>query len=142
MALREGPKISEDKIPPNELVWKGSSGNVLDCRRLCTGCRKLGRCPSTVRPLVARAIRNAIRANRFARIIHNRNPHFYSAPGRFAKITRISDPHESPDSRESCELIRANWVIRANRFGQIRLNPFFANRVSACLCESFFGPSL
>ena len=34
--------------------------------------------------LVARAIRNAIRANRFARIIRNWNPYFYSASGRFA----------------------------------------------------------
>ena len=35
----------------------------------------------------------AIRANRFARIIRNRNPYFYSASGRFARITRISDNH-------------------------------------------------
>ena len=58
--------------------------------------------------LVARAIRNAIRADRFARIIRNRNPYFYSASGRFARITRVSDSRESPDSRESCESIRAN----------------------------------
>ena len=38
----------------------------------------------TVEILVARAIRNAIRANRFARIIRNSNPYFYSASGRFA----------------------------------------------------------
>ena len=50
--------------------------------------------------LVARAIRNAIRANRFARIIRSRDPYFYSASGRFAQITRISDSRESPDSRE------------------------------------------
>ena len=63
---------------------------------------------------MARAIRNAIRANRFARIIRNRNPYFYSASGRFARITRISDSRESPDSRESCESIRAN---HATKFG-------------------------
>ena len=51
--------------------------------------------------LVARAIRNTIRANRFARIIRNWNPYFYSTAGRFARITRISDSRESPDSRES-----------------------------------------
>ena len=50
--------------------------------------------------LVAQAIRNAIRANRFARIdsreiIRNWNPYFYSASGRFARITRISDSRES-----------------------------------------------
>ena len=59
---------------------------------------------------MARAIRrNAIRANRFARIIRNWNPYFYSANRpirtnhsnfRFARITRYS--------RESCESIRAN----------------------------------
>ena len=48
-----------------------------------------------VMDLVARAIRNAIRANRFARIIRNWNPYFYSASGRFAQITRISDLRES-----------------------------------------------
>ena len=58
--------------------------------------------------LVARAIRNVIRANRFARIIRNWNPYFYSVSGRFARITRISDSRESGDSRESCESIRAN----------------------------------
>ena len=58
--------------------------------------------------LVARAIRNAIRANRFARIIRNWHPYFSSASGRFARITRISDSRESPDSRESCESIRTN----------------------------------
>ena len=61
---------------------------------------------------MARAIRNAIRANRFARIIRNRNPYFYSASGRFAGITRISDSRESPDSRESCESIRANHATK------------------------------
>ena len=45
--------------------------------------------------LVARAIRNAIRANRFARIIRNCHPYFYSASGRFARIARISDSRES-----------------------------------------------
>ena len=59
-----------------------------------------------------RAIRNAIRANRFARIIRNWNPYFYSASGRFARITRISDSRESPDSRESCESIRANHATK------------------------------
>ena len=62
--------------------------------------------------LVARAIRNAIRANRFARIIRNCNPYFYNASGRFALITRISDSRKSPDSRESCELIRANHATK------------------------------
>ena len=50
--------------------------------------------------LVARAIRNAIHANRFVRIIRNWNPYFYSALGRFAWITRISD---SRVSRHFCE---------------------------------------
>ena len=63
--------------------------------------------------LVARAVRNAIRANRFARIIRNWNPYFYSALGRFARITRISDSRESGDSRESCESIRANHATKA-----------------------------
>ena len=63
--------------------------------------------------LVARAIRNAICANRFARIIRNWNPYFYSASGRFARITRISGSRESPDSRESCESIRANHATNS-----------------------------
>ena len=63
--------------------------------------------------LVARAIRNAIGANRFARIICNQNPYFYSASGRFARITRISDSRESLDSRESCESIRANHATKS-----------------------------
>ena len=41
--------------------------------------------------------RESIRAN------HSQlRPYFYSASGRFARITRMSDSHESPDSRESC----------------------------------------
>ena len=69
---------------------------------------------ATLTTLVARAIRNAIRANRFARIIdiRNRSPYFYSASGRFAQITRNSDSRESPDSRESCESIRANHATK------------------------------
>ena len=67
--------------------------------------------------LVARAIRNAVRANRFARIIRNRNPYFYSASGRFARITGISDSRESLDSRELCESIRANHATKFSNFG-------------------------
>ena len=48
-----------------------------------------------VRNLVARAIHNAIRTNRLVRIIRNSNPYFYSASGRFARITRISESRES-----------------------------------------------
>ena len=72
------------------------------------------------RGLVARAIRNAIHANRFARIIRNWNPYFYSASGRFAWITRISDSRESPDSRESCESIRANHATKCRGKGTER----------------------
>ena len=61
---------------------------------------------------MARAIRNAIRANRFARIIRNCHPYFYSASGRFARITLISDSRESPDSRES---IRANHATKLKK---------------------------
>ena len=68
--------------------------------------------PLCLRLIVARAIRNAIRANRFARIIRNWDPYFYSTSGRFARITRISDSRESPDSRESCESIRANHATK------------------------------
>ena len=64
--------------------------------------------------LVARAIRNVIRANRFARIIRNWNPYFYSASGRFVRFTRISDSRESADSRESRESIRANHATKPN----------------------------
>ena len=67
---------------------------------------------SSLETLVARAIRNAIRANRLARIIRNRHPYFYSASSRFARINRISDSRESPDSRESCESIRANHATK------------------------------
>ena len=56
--------------------------------------------------------RESIRANRFARIIRNFNPYFYSASGRFARITRISDSRESPASRESCKSIRANHATK------------------------------
>ena len=74
---------------------------------------------------MARAIRNAIRANRFARIIRNRNPYFNSASGRFARITRISDSRESPDSRESCESIRANHATKFPGFFWWFSLPFF-----------------
>ena len=66
----------------------------------------------SLRQSLARAIRNAIRANRFARIDSREKPYFYSASGRFVRITRISDSHESPDSRESCESIRANHATK------------------------------
>ena len=69
--------------------------------------------------LVARAIRNVIRANRFARIIRNWDPYFYSASGRFARISRSSDSRESPDSRESCESIRANHATKNINFFSI-----------------------
>ena len=57
----------------------------------CTGHRCLKFCgrQKLVRKLVARAIRNAIHANRFARIIRNWTPYFYRLSGRFARITRI-----------------------------------------------------
>ena len=55
---------------------------------------------------MARAIRNAIRVNRFARINSHLKPLFYSTSGRFARITRISD-----SQRESRE-----FPIRANQF--------------------------
>ena len=38
--------------------------------------------------------------------------YFYSASGRFARMIRISDSRESPDSRESCESIRANHATK------------------------------
>ena len=52
--------------------------------------------------LVAQAIRNAIRANRFARIIGNETPIVIArqADSPEIGITRISD---SGDSHESCE---------------------------------------
>ena len=64
---------------------------------------------------MARAIRNAIRVNRLARIIRNWNPNFYSASGRIAWITRISDSRKSPDSRKSCESIRARHATISSR---------------------------
>ena len=66
--------------------------------------------------LVARAIRNTIRANRFARIICYWNPYVYSASGRSARTTRISDLRESPDSCESCESICANHATKCTKF--------------------------
>ena len=42
-------------------------------------------------------------------------PYFYSVSGRFARITRISDSRESPDSHESCESIRANHATKVRR---------------------------
>ena len=63
--------------------------------------------------------RESIRANRFARIIRNWNPYFYSASGRFARITWFSDSRESPDSRESCESIRANHATKPPDMGEL-----------------------
>ena len=55
--------------------------------------------------------RESIRAN------HSQlNSYFYSASGRFARITRISDSRESPNSRESCESIRANHATKGRLF--------------------------
>ena len=70
--------------------------------------------------LEARATRHVTRANRFARIIRNWNPYFFSASGWFAWITRISDSRESPDSRESCESIRANHATKSSTFNPFR----------------------
>ena len=89
--------------------------------------------------LVARAIRNAIRANRFARIIRNWNPYFCSSSGRFARITRISDSRESPDLRESCESIRANHATkRKNNYHPppklLQFSCFPKLLVWCCLC--------
>ena len=63
--------------------------------------------------LVARAIRNPIRANRFARIIRNETPIFLA---------------RQADSQESLEfLIRANHPIRANRANRFaRITPLKA----------------
>ena len=85
-----------------------------------------------LKTLVAHAIRNAIRANRFARIIRNWNPYLYSASGRFARITRISDSRESPDSRESCESIRANHATKLKNF----LLEFMAFRLIPVICPA------
>ena len=52
--------------------------------------------------------RESIRANRVA----IETPVFIAPSGRFARITRISDSRESPDSRESCESIRANHATK------------------------------
>ena len=98
--------------------WKiGSSKSLL--LKTFSGEEHFGTVSRICRNLVARAIRNAIRANRFAtRIIRNWNPYFYSASGRFARITRISDSRDSPDSRESCESIRANHATKCRKFSQ------------------------
>ena len=72
--------------------------------------------------------RESIRAN------HSQlNPYFYSASGRFARITRISDSRESPDSRESCESIRANHATKLTNatFKSTRL---FYNAASFAHC--------
>ena len=87
------------ELEPMERIWRGSE----HVSWFVT---------SFLSVLVARAIRESIRANRFARIIRNWNAYFYSASGRFARTTRISDSRESPDSRESCESIRANHATK------------------------------
>ena len=59
-----------------------------------------------------RDLRESIRAN------HSQlKPLFYSVSGLFARITRISDSRESPNSRESCESIRANHATKLLRIG-------------------------
>ena len=50
--------------------------------------------------------RESIRANRFARIIRNWKTYFYSASGRFARITRIS-----------CESICSNHATKRDNIG-------------------------
>ena len=84
--------------------------------------------------LVAQVIRNAIRANQFARIICNWNPHFYSGSGQFGRITRISDSRESPDLRESCESIRAN---HATKFATLHLQRYLETP-GHCICKLFW----
>ena len=51
-----------------------------------------------------------------------KTPIFYSASGRFARITRISDSRESGDSRESRESIRANHATKGQK---IQENMYF-----------------
>ena len=91
--------------------------------------------------LVARAIRNAVRANRFARIIRNWNPYFYSASSRFAWIARISNSRESPDSRESCESRFARITPLSLVQLQMCSNVWFSCifRLSGWLCFSVLG---
>ena len=67
--------------------------------------------PVTV-TLVARAIRNAIRANRFARIISQLKPLFLQRVRPIRANHSNSDSRESGDSRESCESIRANHATK------------------------------
>ena len=67
---------------------------------------------------MARAIRNAIRANRFARIIRNSNPYFYSAN----RLIRTN--HSNFRFMQANQPICAN---RANRFARITpLSPIVA----------------
>ena len=59
------------------------------------------------------------------------NPYFYSASDRFARITRISDSRESPDSRESCESIRANHATKIWRIAEL-VSRYRTKTQSAC----------
>ena len=81
-----------------------NEGQFLDAVFLLT----VGSFLLTVELLVARAIRSAIRANQFARIIRKSNPYF---------IARQADSHASLEFP-----IRANRLIRANRANRIRAN--------------------
>ena len=85
--------------------------SLRDCKQISlTVSKKTPTVSKKTSTLVARAIRNAIRANRFARIIRNWNPIFIA---------------RQADSRESLEFpIRANRVIRANRANRFaRITP-------------------
>ena len=92
--------------------------------------------------LVARAIR----ANRFARIIRNSDPYFYSASGRFARIIRIPDSHESLGDRGTRTIptkdlphqvvVFGGWCANCRNLGKIRTTPSFA---LAMLIVDFVG---
>ena len=50
-------------------------------------------------------------------------PYFDSASGRFARITRISDSRESPDSRQSIRAIFATKYLLGNLEGKAHRGP-------------------
>ena len=66
--------------------------------------------------LVARAIRNAIRANRFA---IETSIFVACQADSHESVDSVSDSRESPDSRESCESIRANHATKVLNFSYV-----------------------
>ena len=97
------------KLPPHDVPVK-ACGTIPNNPPVLSGFLWWG---GTLMGLVARATRNAIRANRFAiETFAIETPIFIARQADSQESLEFSDSRESPDTRESCESIRTNHATK------------------------------